>query len=157
MKKWILIYIFLLSPIYAQTILNFNHPIEISVNDSSYTLDFGFLDSLTMLHNQNSFYYHIAGAHRDENRIYTILRIPQTLTFKEVLIQILLYYNFLPDDLSRRSEQVNIYPFFDEIEDPAPVICQYKDKGLFKISVSHWFVSPIPPTPSPEELRIRGA
>jgi len=107
-----------------------------------------------MLYNQNSFYYHIAGAHRNENRVYTILRIPQTLTFKEVLIQVLLYYNFLPDDESRRNEQLNIYPLFDEIEDPAPVICRYSHKSVFKISAFYWFVTPVPLAPSPEDKAL---
>jgi hypothetical protein len=154
MIKWGLLFLFIIRPVNAQAILNFTHPIEISINDSTYIPDPGFIDSLKMFYNQNGFYYHIAGAHRDENRIYTILRIPQTLNFKELLIQIILYFNFLPDDQNRLSEQVNIYPFFDVIESPAPVICRYDKKGVFKISVLHWSVVPIPPAPSPEDKAL---
>jgi hypothetical protein len=151
MIKWILLFLFLLCPIDAQTILNFEHPIKISINDSTFNPKTGFIDSLKMYYSQNSFYYHIAGAHRDENNVYTILRIPQTLTFRELLIQIILYYNFLPDNQSRKSERVNIYPFFSEIENPAPIRCRYTENGVFIIKVLYWHVLPIPLPPSPEE------
>jgi len=137
----------------AQPVLNFPNGIRITVNDSLYHVNQSFLDSLRLCYDQSRFLYHIAGVHFDSQYTFTSMRLPQTLGQRELMKQIILYYNFLGDETKRRFERILIFPFFVPLKEPAPVSCRYRD-GLFRITILHWQQVPIPPMPSPEDREI---
>lgn len=157
MKQGIIFCIFLLSvhvPVHSRPVLNFPNGIRISVNDSIYIVHETFRDSLTELYESNRFLYHIAAVHNTGAWVSTILRLPQTLGKTDVIKQVILYYNFLPDENTRRAEHLKVFPFFMSLKEPAPVVCYYKGNGLFDIKLTSWKKVPIPPPPSPEDREI---
>jgi len=154
MTRFLLTIILLTSALYSRPILNIPGPISITQNDSSYSPCTEFLDSLVMLHDKNAFYYNIAGVHRDEYKIFTILRLPESLYLQDVIKQTILYYNFLPDENIRQEEELHIFPLFKDLNDPPALIARYNGKGKFDFTIYHWMRVPVPSAPSPEEKSL---
>lgn len=134
--------------------LKLPYPLRITVNDTVFTADSAFYETLLSLQMNNRYLYHIAGVHTDDAITFTTLRLPQTLTKKDIIKQIILYYNFISDDKMRAREYLRIFPFFESLGKQSPVRCRYKTGGQFIIDMDQWATIPLPPAPSPEDKDI---
>jgi len=124
----------------------------VSVNDSILNFDDVWYDSLRMEASRNTFLFNIVNIfhNRDKNSEVKI-RIPQTLGQNQVIRQAILYYCLLDDENERNKQNLLIYPYFKETEEPWNIACDYKEKS-FIFNIDKWIKINIPDRPLPEEI-----
>jgi hypothetical protein len=142
--------------IFAQAQLKIDLPSEITIfiNDSLFTPALEWNDKLVHEAASAKLRYRIAASHGDDQDVLTKIKIPQILTFPEVMRQVILYYALLTTEEDRSNERILIYPYFKSIEREAALSCTYQTGGQFYINVKQWHTVPIPPKPSPESKEI---
>jgi hypothetical protein len=60
----------------------------------------------------------------------------------------------LPNEDTRESEVLSIYPYFTSIAENPAIKAQYSSEGDYDIRLSYWDKVPIPDQPIPEEKYI---
>jgi hypothetical protein len=142
--------------IFAQAQLKIDLPSEITIfiNDSLFTPALEWNDKLVHEAALAKLRYRIAASHGDDQDVVTKIKIPQILSFPEVIRQVILYYSLLTTEQDRQNERILIYPYFKSIDRDAALSCKYQTRGKFYISVKHWHTVPVPPKPSPEDKEI---
>ncbi len=99
--------------------------------------------------------YRIVGLHFDDDKVFTKIRLPQTLDRYAVIEQILIYYGLLKSEDDRKEETLLIYPFFVPVDKAYPAVqCKYNGRGEFIIDFKSWETVPIPDEPSFIEKKI---
>ena len=76
MRRFVLLLIFLFSPLYAQFNISIPDSISIEVNDKPFDFSKSWFDSLKSEAKQNIFYYQLAGYESYKRKIFARLRIP---------------------------------------------------------------------------------
>lgn len=99
--------------------------------------------------------YRIVGLHFDEDKVFTKIRLPQTLDRYAVIEQILIYYGLLRTEDDRKEETLLIYPFFIPVDKTHPAVqCKYNGRGEFVIDFNSWETVPVPDEPAFIEKKI---
>jgi len=156
MKKLILL--LLCIPFYLQAQLQIDLPSEITIfiNDSLFTPSLEWNDTLVIEASSGKIRYRISSPHHDTNTdiIETKIKIPQILSLREVVRQVILYYALLNSEEDRHKERIFIYPYFTSIDQKASISCSYRIAGKYYIYIDHWKTVPIPDKPIPEHKEI---
>ena len=128
--------------------------ISIYINDKPYTATIEWIDSLQTDPEIAIIRYKITGALSDGKSVITRIRLPQVLTINEVVRQIVLYYKMLDNDEARKNEEILIFPYFTEPDDPPFLRVNYLNSHIINIKLREWQTVKRPPPPSPEERDI---
>ena len=150
----ILILIAVLPPSFAFSQLEVKLPksISIVINDSLVQFEESWMDKLISLSLDPELYYKIVTFHSETNRVTTKLKIPQILTQKEMIIQVILYYSLLTDEEDREKEYVLVYPYFSKTNKIPDVSCYYYSGGIFYFTINKWETIASLQKPTPEEI-----
>jgi len=153
MKNLVLFIILIYFPLSAQINIILPDSFQVIVNDEVAQLSQTWYDSLKSEVSQNKIHYQIGGYHSKNRTAVAKLRIPQTLSFKQVIRQVIYYYSMLDDDIDREKEKVLIYPFFTDIDEPEFANCIFSD-NIYYFYINKWKTESLPSNPTPEEKYI---
>lgn len=131
----------------AQLDLYIPDKIAITVNDSSLMNDRTWLDSLASLIPHHKLLHSIIGFNTDGNRVTTKIRLPQTLSKKQLVENIVVYYCLFDSDKKRVAEHLLVYPYFVPVDNKPFATCRYGGNGSFIIHINQWPVVRIPVEP----------
>lgn len=148
-----LFFFFISFSLFAQIEIFLPDTFQVSVNDSQIQLEQSWYDSLQSEAKYAKIYYQLAGHHSFNRSAVAKLRIPQTLTFKQVIRQVLFYYSLLNSEKDRKNEKVLVYPFFIDVDKPEFIRCKYSD-GFYNFHIKKWETIAVPSAPTPEEKFI---
>ena len=81
---------------------------NVIINDKQIQLEQGWYDSLQYEAEHAKIYYQLAGHHSFNRSAVAKLKIPQTLTFRQVIRQVIFYYSLLNSDIERKNQEVLI-------------------------------------------------
>jgi len=137
---------------YSQLEVKLPESISIVINDSLVQLEESWMDSLISQAMDPELYYKIVTFHSETNRVTTKLKIPQILTQKEMIIQVILYYSLLSDEEDREKEFVLVYPYFSQTNKMPDVSCYYYSGGTFYFTINKWETIASLQKPTPEEI-----
>lgn len=154
MKTAIFIILFASLPSLAQINLILPESLRVVVNDELFPVNKTWYDSLRSEAEHNNMHYHLAAYHRLNNRtVISKLKIPQTFFFSKVIRQVIFYYSFLGSNHERQKETVLVYPYFEDIDEPEYIKCNYSD-NTFNFQLKYWRRESPPSPPTPEEKFI---
>ncbi len=153
MKNYVVIFFCLTYSIFAQFDITIQDSFEVVVNDSSADLNQLWYDSLKSEANQSKIYYQISGYETSKHASTAKIKIPQTLTLKQIMRQVIFYYSMLSDEKEREKEKLLLYPFFTDISEPEYLNCSYS-KNTYYFQLKKWKTIPTPSQPTPEEKFI---
>ena len=88
----------------AQPEISLPAELVLSVDDTAFEPSEGWIDSLIACSKTLNIKYRIVSTVQYETYVTTKIRIPQVLSFSEVLQQIVLYYAVIGDDTARSRE-----------------------------------------------------
>jgi hypothetical protein len=128
--------------------------ISVVVNDSPFPLSSSWIDSITTDLESAVILYKITGAQSDGVSVTTRIRLPQVLTLKEVVKQIILYYKLLDNEDERRNEELFIYPYFVGVNSLPYLRVHYTAMNTISVQLREWQTITRPPAPNPEECDI---
>ena len=140
--------------VWAQPEIDLPASINLTINESEFSLSTGWIDSLVDDALSGKIHYKIIGAKRSERYILTNVQIPQILTLNEVLRQIIIYYSLIPAEMDREKEILNLYPYFSTPGEKSALTARYISEGYFKIELNLWETVPFPDQPIPEDKDI---
>jgi hypothetical protein len=146
--------LFFTGTVWAQPEIKLPAYINLVINESEFSLSTGWIDSLVDDALSGKIHYKIIGAKRSERYILTNVQIPQILTLREVLRQIVIYYSLIPDEKAREKEILKIYPYFNPPEGKSALVVKYITAGKFNIELNRWETIPLPEPPIPEDKDI---
>ncbi len=140
--------------IFSQPEVSLPREINIMIDDYVFDPSETWTDSLISEARAGYLRYEIISTYRGSNQIQTKIRVPQFLTFKQVIRQVVFYYGMLDNEDARKCEKLLIYPFFCDIEDTPAARCTYIKEGWHKFEVNYWKTVDVPNTPGPENKFI---
>ena len=153
MKKLILFIISIYLPISAQFRISIPDSFGIIINDKKIEFSKPWYDSLKFEAKHNKMHYQLASYHSFKYTALAKLRIPQTLSFKQVLRQVIFYYGLLDNERQREKEKVLIYPFFSDTDDHESIRCKFLDNNFY-FHLNNWRTVSFPLEPTLEEKFI---
>ena len=152
-QTFILIHISILLG-YPQTSNNFFHNLNISINDSVSYPDSAYTKEILIKANDSKINYTISAMAFRNHIAHTKVRIPQTLVRNDVIKQCVLYFYLLENEVDRKREYLEVYPFFMSLNSRPDVIVRYEGDGNLKIRFRKWENIPVPPKPTSVEAEI---
>ena len=143
----------LINTTFAQIDITLQDSFKVFINKSEITLNQSWYDSLKSEANLNKLHYQIAGYKTSSQSSTAKLRIPQILTFNQVIRQVIFYYSLLNTDSEREKEKVMVYPLFIDVEEPEFVSCNYSNNTYY-FHINKWETITNPSAPTPEDKFI---
>ena len=138
----------------TQPVIELPRQIVIYVNDTLFTPSDAWYDSLNLDAKNSKICYTIIGTSSTKSMVLTKIQIPQIVSLKQVLRQIVLYYSLISREKDRTKEKVNIYAYFQSIRSAPMLKVAYQSPGVFYIQLRKWERIPAPSSPTPEEKAI---
>jgi len=126
---------------------------KVLINEKQIQLEQDWYDSLQYEAEHAKIYYQLAGHHSFNRSAVAKLKIPQTLTVRQVVRQVLFYYSLLNSEKKRKNEKVLIYPLFIDVDGHEYISCNYSD-NIYYFYIKKWETIAIPSTPTLEEKFI---
>ena len=128
--------------------------INVYLNNKPLTISPSWIDSIASIPATELIRYKITGAHGDGHSVTTRIRIPQVLPIGDVVKQIILYYQMLDDSEARLNEELFIFPYFTEPEDPPSLRATFRNSSTIYIELKEWRTIKRPAAPNPIERDI---
>lgn len=141
-------------PVFSQTNDIFIQNLNISINNSIIYADSSFTQKIIKKAEMQKFNYTISSMAYADDFAYTKVRIPQTFNRNEVVEQCALYYYLLQNEHDRKREHIEVYPFFEPLNNKPSVIVQYYGNGILKIRFRKWKNIPALEKPTTVEAEI---
>ena len=138
----------------TQPVFEFPQQITIYVNDTLYTPSDVWFDSLSQEAQKSKICYVIIGTSSTKSSVLTHIQLPQIISLKQVLRQVVLYYSMIAREKDRIKEKVNIYTYFQSNRSAPMLTVTYSKPGVFKIQLRKWDRIPVPSAPTPEEKAV---
>jgi DNA-directed RNA polymerase subunit RPC12/RpoP len=151
------LFILLLIPfmLYDQLTINIPDSLNIFINHSKFNLNRSWMDSLYYDAVHSRIRYKIINWHTIGDKSITKLQIPETLTTREVIRQVILYYCLKSSEQAKRNDQLFIYPLAEADHKTEYIRCSYCSRNQFKLTIiKNWDTIPVPLEPTPEEKYI---
>ncbi len=142
---------------HGQPVPDMPEEIHVFSNDSSLSSDGEWQAKLPQIVSGLKTLHAIAAFHVDGDRVDTKLRLPLTLSPKEVAAHLIRYYSMIGSQQGRQNERVMVYPYFSDIRLTPYVFCRYKEDGMFFVMFRRWETIPVPEEPSLIEKKIYNA
>ena len=131
MKKTILFVIFISFHLSAEFTISIPDSFRIIINNEIIQFNQSWYDSLKSEAKQNIIHYQLAGYHSYNHTAFAKLRIPQTLSFKQVIKQVIFYYGLLDNETEREKIKIRVFSSYSESSKPWYVTYQVMTKKEF--------------------------
>lgn len=153
LKLFLQIFIVLPAIVFCQLSINLPDNFKVLIDDTPQKFSRNWFDSLQVCAEENIFLYAIDGSVSGNRKKITSLHLPQTLTTRQIIIQVILYYSLIDNDEERQREKIYIYPYFVSTDDQPYIECEYTDNE-FNFLRHRWERIKVPQEPTLEEKVI---